>query len=109
MLEFMRDERFSETNAGMFASRVTEFIRGVEGVFEVDDVNFETDGRMFCYSCQLLTEEGPAALDDTSAYMLSAYNSRNPAYASGQALDLLLPLYGISRKPANRMLPFAGG
>ena len=26
------------------------------------------------------------------------YNSRNPAYATGQALDLLLPLYGISRE-----------
>ena len=33
VMEFMREERFSEANAGMFASRVTEFIRGVEGVF----------------------------------------------------------------------------
>ena len=63
VLEFMREKRFSEANAGMFASRVTEFIRGVEGVFEVDDVQFETDGRVFRYSCQLLTEEGPAALE----------------------------------------------
>lgn len=39
------------------------------------------------------------ALDDTSALVLSAYNSRNPAYASGQALDLLLPQYGIVRQP----------
>lgn len=38
------------------------------------------------------------ALDDVSALVLQAYNSRNPAYASGQALDLLLPLYGITRK-----------
>ena len=37
------------------------------------------------------------ALDDTSALVLAAYNSRNPAYASGQALDLLLPLYGLTR------------
>jgi hypothetical protein len=37
------------------------------------------------------------ALDDTSALVLQAYNSRNPLYASGQALDLLLPMYGISR------------
>ena len=63
VLEFMREERFSEANAGMCASQVTEFIRGVEGVFEVDDVKFETDGRVFRYSCQLLTEEGPAALE----------------------------------------------
>ena len=63
VMEFMREERFSEANAGMFASRVTEFIRGVEGVFEVDDVQFTVNGRTFCYSCQLLTEEGPAALE----------------------------------------------
>ena len=65
VLEFMREERFSEANAGMFASRVTVFIRGVEGVFEVDDVQFTVNGRTFCYSCQLLTEEGPAALEYT--------------------------------------------
>ena len=54
-----------------------------------------------------LTPEVPAyqllsvfakALDDTSALVLQAYNSRNPAYASGQALDLLLPQYGITRQ-----------
>ena len=37
------------------------------------------------------------ALDDTSALVLQAYNSRNPLYASGNALDLLLPMYGLSR------------
>ncbi len=38
------------------------------------------------------------ALDDVSALVLQAYNSRNPAYASGRALDLLLPQYGLSRE-----------
>ena len=38
------------------------------------------------------------ALDDVSALVLQAYNSRNPAYASGRALDLLLPQYGITRE-----------
>ncbi len=38
------------------------------------------------------------ALDDTSALVLQAYNSRNPMYASGQALDLLLPQYGLIRQ-----------
>ena len=37
------------------------------------------------------------ALDDTSTFVVAAYNSRNPAYASGQALDLLLSQYGIVR------------
>ena len=37
------------------------------------------------------------ALDDTSALVLQAYNARNPFYASGQALDLLAPQYGLTR------------
>ena len=39
------------------------------------------------------------ALDDVSALVLQAYNSRNPMYASGNALDLLLPQYGLTRAP----------
>jgi hypothetical protein len=65
VLEFMREERFSEANAGMFASRVTEFVRSVEGVFEVEDVQFQVDGRVFRYSCRLVTEEGLATLEYT--------------------------------------------
>ena len=65
VLEFMKEDRFSEANAPMFASRVTEFIRGCEGVFEVDDVSFEAEGRTFRYACRLLTEEGPATLEYT--------------------------------------------
>ena len=38
------------------------------------------------------------ALDDTSALVLQDFNSRNPLYASGAALDLLLPQYGITRE-----------
>ena len=37
------------------------------------------------------------SLDDTSALVVQAFNSRNPAYASGQALDLLLPQFGVVR------------
>ena len=37
------------------------------------------------------------ALDDVSALVLQAWNSRNPFYASGAALDLLLPQYGLTR------------
>ena len=37
------------------------------------------------------------ALDDAAALVLQAYNSRNPAYAAGNALDLLLPAYGFTR------------
>ncbi len=37
------------------------------------------------------------ALDDTSALVVQDFASRNPAYASGAALDLLLPQYGLVR------------
>ena len=39
------------------------------------------------------------ALDDMSALALQAYNARNPLYAGGAALDLLLPQYGVVRAP----------
>ena len=38
------------------------------------------------------------ALDDTSQLALEAYNSRNPLCASGQALTLLMPMYGLRRQ-----------
>ena len=37
------------------------------------------------------------ALDDTSALVVQDFASRNPMYASGSALDLLLPQYGLTR------------
>ena len=39
------------------------------------------------------------ALDDASALTLSAFQNMNPQYARGQALDLMLPLYGLARQP----------
>ena len=37
-------------------------------------------------------------LDDMYAICVDAYNARNPDYATGNSLDLLLPLNGMSRK-----------
>ncbi len=39
------------------------------------------------------------SLDDASALVLDVFHQMNPMYASGQALDLLLPQYGLSRLP----------
>ncbi len=38
------------------------------------------------------------ALDDVSALTLKAFNARNPMYATGTDLDLLLPLYNMTRE-----------
>ena len=40
------------------------------------------------------------SLDDLSQLILSDFNSRNPQYASGASLDLLLPLMNLSRQGA---------
>ncbi len=40
------------------------------------------------------------ALDDFSALLVSLFAARNPSYAAGTALDLLLPLYGLTRRGA---------
>ena len=42
------------------------------------------------------------ALDDLSELILVDFASRNPRYASGVGLDLLLPLYGLTRGGATR-------
>ena len=39
------------------------------------------------------------SMDDTSARVLNVLHQLNPQYASGQALDLMLPQYGLSRLP----------
>lgn len=40
------------------------------------------------------------ALDDFAALAVDVYNARNPNWATGTSLDLLLPLNGIKRLPA---------
>ncbi len=42
------------------------------------------------------------ALDDVSALLLQVYSSRSPLYAQGASLDLLGPLYGLTRRGMTR-------
>ena len=39
-------------------------------------------------------------MDDYSALVIDSYNARNPNYATGDSLDLLLPLVSMTRRPA---------
>ena len=39
-------------------------------------------------------------LDDYAALVIDSYNARNPNYATGNSLDLLLPLVSMVRRPA---------
>lgn len=40
------------------------------------------------------------AMDDMTALLIDVYNARNPAYATGNSLDMLMPLSGIKRMGA---------
>ena len=76
-----------------YEDRLSDLVSAYRSIFGIDS---ELSGSVPDY--QLLSVFAKA-LDDTSALVLQAYNSRNPLYASGQALDLLLPLYGVTREP----------
>ena len=74
-----------------YEDRMEALVASYRNIFGAD-VNLEISSPDY----QLLSVFAKA-LDDTSALVLQAYNSRNPLYASGNALDLLLPMYGLSR------------
>ena len=76
-----------------YEDRLSDLISAYRSIFGIDA---ELSGSVPDY--QLLSVFAKA-LDDTSALVLQAYTSRNPLYASGTALDLLLPLYGLAREP----------
>ena len=76
-----------------YEDRLADLVTAYRSIFGIDSELSES-----VPDYQLLSVFAKA-LDDTSALVLQAYNSRNPLYASGQALDLLLPQYGIAREP----------
>ena len=75
-----------------YEDRLSDLVTAYRSIFGIDSELSES-----VPDYQLLSVFAKA-LDDTSALVLQAYNSRNPLYASGQALDLLLPLYGLARE-----------
>ena len=74
-----------------YEDRLNDLVSAYRSIFGVDAV---LDPSVPDY--QLLSVLAKS-LDDTSALVVSAFNSRNPAYASGHSLDLLLPQYGLTR------------
>ena len=93
-----------------YAERLEALTEAYYGIFGIDAELSES-----VPDYQLLSVVA-RALDDISQLVLEAYNSRNPLYASGQALDLLLPLYGLRRQEGEtdahargRILPALAG
>ena len=75
-----------------YEDRLDELVSSYRSIFGVDSELSES-----VPDYQLLSIFAKA-LDDTSMMVLQAYMSRNPLYATGAALDALLPMYGIVRE-----------
>ena len=75
-----------------YAERMEALIASYRSIFG-QEINLEESAPDY----QLLSVLA-RALDDLSAVLVSVFASRNPGYAAGTALDLLLPLHGITRE-----------
>ena len=62
ILETLQESRITEADAASVSSMITAYIRETPGVREVEDVRFSVNGRQLLYACEILTEEGTAAL-----------------------------------------------
>ena len=76
-----------------YEDRLADLLSAYRGIFGTDA---ELSASVPDY--QLLSVFAKA-LDDTSALVLQAFDCMNPLYASGHALDLLAPMYGVARLP----------
>ena len=77
-----------------YEDRLAALVASYQSIFG-PDVNLEISSPDY----QLLSLFA-RALDDQSQLILADFNARNPQYATGAALDLLMPLYGLSRAGA---------
>ena len=77
-----------------YKDRLDDLIAGYKVVFG-SDVYIEPDSMDY----QLLSIVAKC-WDDLNGVILDSYNARNPNFATDSALDLLVPLNGIIRKPA---------
>ena len=77
-----------------YADRLESLLSSYRTIFGAD-INLEISSPDY----QLLSLFA-RSLDDLSQLILADFNARNPQYASGAALDLLLPLAGLTRRGA---------
>ena len=83
-----------------YEERLEDLISAYRGIFGV-----ESELGPEAPDYQLLSVFAKA-LDDTSALVVDAFNSRNPFYARGAGLDLLLPQFGLTRISRESALPY---
>ena len=62
IIEMLREGRLTQADAQALATYLTDYIRKTDGVEEVREVCFSVEGRVFSYSCVVITEDGSATV-----------------------------------------------
>ena len=62
VLEALQSSRLTEAETAAVSAQISAYIRETDGVRDVENVIFSVEGRKLLYSCEILTEEGTAAL-----------------------------------------------
>ena len=65
--EAMQTSRLSEAETAALSAQITAYIRETPGVREVENVRFAVAGRRLSWSCEVLTDEGKAAVSYETA------------------------------------------
>ena len=63
LLEMLRASRLTEADVPALSSYLTAYLRETPGVRSVEDVSASVAGRVFHYSCRLITSGGAASLE----------------------------------------------
>ena len=63
LLEMLRVSRLTEADVSALSSYLTAYLRETPGVRSVEDVSASVSGRVFRFSCRLITSDGSASLD----------------------------------------------
>ena len=62
VIELLKENRYTETDQQALAAYLVSYIRETDGVLDVRDVSYSTEGRQFRYACVIETENGSAQI-----------------------------------------------
>ena len=65
ILDMLRESRLTEADGQALAAYLTSYIRETDGVEDVRDVTFSSEGRQFSYTCTVDTGDGSASVQYT--------------------------------------------
>ena len=62
IIEMLREGRLTEADTRTLATYLTNYIRKTDGAEDVREVRFSVEGRVFSYSCVVITEDGSTTI-----------------------------------------------